>query len=213
MTGATTIDAALSARRGDWLVHAPFPIGTAEDERLADALLCEFERSPTRSKLIEVILGGARQRNLYEACRDNLVSRRHVATRLEFACRNAAGGTALAGLWKWRRVFWSCLVDGKPPPKRRLRKAVTPAAPNEVALAEVDKSEQVRAVESSQEPNAREDIDLPYSAQRVQRLAKSGAGQPSRAARANVGHAGVTELLRNFRDRSAILRCSNYPLT
>jgi hypothetical protein len=167
MTGATTtIDAELSARWAKWLTDAPSPRGNADDQRHVDRLLAEFERAPTRSVLIKVLVGEwlqevsrqivgvdqadaivndlraagrivdvvpiespgiasvviiekSRLRNLYELCRDNLVLRCFIATKLEFACRGAQGGTALAGLWKWRKVFWTCLMDGKPPRKRR----------------------------------------------------------------------------------------------
>jgi hypothetical protein len=147
--------------------------------------------------------------NLHELTRDGRVARGPLVFVLECECRNVDGRihrpasvTVLDQLNQWRRLFMSCLIDGKPPPKpvvpvvevdespaTECPASDAPSQPAEVAQGESGEPNQVQAAESPEQPKAQKDVDLPYSVRRAQRLAKHGGVQPRRPERASVGFA------------------------
>jgi hypothetical protein len=99
------------------------------------------------------------------------VARGPLAAALEMECSNAdacaarsASGTVLDQLNRWRVLFWSCLMDGRPPPKPAVKIDESPASecpasdallrPAEAAQGESDEPEQGRAAESLEQPKA-----------------------------------------------------------
>ncbi|SRR5258706_3134487 len=137
--------------------------------------------------------------NLHELTCAGRVARGPLVAALEMECRNVDGRiprpasvTVMDQLSRWRRLFIACLLDGVPPPKPIMKvdegpasecpSSDAPAQPAEVAQSESEEPEQARAAESSEQPKAQKDADVPirYDGRGVWRsMVVSRQGGPS----------------------------------